>query len=145
MDDKGIIFTLDAALGLIILFILLAAVISVSDYQLSSSSQIRLSHDAQDTLETMSLYKTGPDGFTVVQNVATILAAHNNDKTGIDEAGNVAGTYLNQTLGSVKYNFTEDNQVNATIAANADMKKASDIGVGVKSYQSYMFKLYIWD
>jgi hypothetical protein len=145
MDDKGVIFTLDAVLGLIILFILLAAVASLNDSQLSSPPQIRLSHDAQDTLETMAIYKTCPDGVTVVQNVAAILAAHNNDKTGIDEAGQAAGAYLNQTLGGVKYNFTEDNQVNATIAANADMKNAGNVGVGVKSYQSYIFRLYVWD
>ena len=145
MDDKGIIFTMDAALGLIILFILLVAVAGINDSQLSSPPQIRLSHDAQDTLETMAIYKTGPGGFTVIQNVAAILAAHNNDKTGFDEAGQVAGAYLNQTLGNSKYNFTEDNQVNATIAANADMRDAGNIGVGVKSYQSYMFRLYIWD
>ncbi len=145
MDDKGIIFTLDAALGLIIVFILLAVVVSVNDSQLSSPPQIRLSHEAQDTLETMAIYKTGPEGFTVLQNVAVILAASNNDETGIKEAGQVAGIYLNQTLRSSKYNFTEVNQVNTTIAANADMKNASNIGVGVKSYQSYMFRLYVWD
>lgn len=143
MDDKGFIFTIDAALGLIVIFIVLAAVVSVNDSQLSQSQQIRISHDAQDTLETMATHKTGPEGFTVLQNVAAILTAY--DKSGIDEAGQVAGEYLNKTLGSAKYNFAEVNQINSTIAANADMKDANNVAVGVKSCGDYTFKLYIWD
>ena len=144
MDDKGFIFTMDAVLALIILFIALAAVANVNESSLSSSSQIRLSHNAQDTLETMATYKTGPDEFTVLQNIAVILAASKNDKKGIDEAGQVAGAYLNQTLNNTKYNLTET-QLNTTIAANADMEDANNIAVGVKSCGDYMFKLYIWD
>ena len=144
MDDNGFIFTLDAALGLIIIFIALAAVANVN-IPLSSSSQTRFSHNAQDTLETMATYKTYPCGFTVLQNVATALAANKNDQTGIHEAGQVAGAYLNQTLGSAKYNFTEINQLNDTIAANADMKDAYNIAVGVKSCDGYVFRIYIWD
>lgn len=145
MDNKGFIFTLDAALGLVILFILLAAVVSANNTPLSSSPHIRLSHDAQDTLETMAAYKTWPEEFTVLQNVAAILVAHNNDKIGINEAGHAAGDYLNRTLGNAKYNFTEVNQVNSTIAANADMNDADNIAVGVRNCDNYMFKLYIWD
>jgi hypothetical protein len=145
MDDKGLIFTLDAAMGLIILFILLAAVTSVNYSPLALSQQIRISHDAQDTLETMATYKKGPERFTVLQNVATVLSANNNDKTGIDAAGHVSGAYLNQTLGSVKYNFTECNQINGTIAATADMEDASSVAVGVRNYEDYTFRLYIWD
>lgn len=145
MDDNGLIFTLDAALGLVILFILLAAVVSANNTPLSSSPHIRLSHDAQDTLETMAAYKTGPERFTVLQNVAQILAAHNNDQTGINEAGHAAEDYLNKTLGSAKYNFTEVSQVNNTIAANADMNDASNVAVGVRGCDEYIFKLYVWD
>jgi Tfp pilus assembly protein PilE len=144
MDDNGFIFTLDAALGLVIIFIVLAALanVNIPSY---SSSQIRLSHNAQDTLETMATYKTDPDGFIVLQNVAFALAANKNDQTGVNEAGQIAGAYLNQTLGSAKYNLTETNQINATIAANADMKKADNTAVCVKNCDGYTFRLYIWD
>ena len=145
MDDKGIIFTLDAALGLVIIFIMLAAVVNINVSQLSPSTQIRFSHNAQDTLETMANYKTGSEGFTVLQNAAAVLAANKNDKTGINEAGQVAGAYLNRTLGSSKYNFTEENHVNGTIVANADMKKANNIAVGVRNYDNYTFRLYVWE
>ncbi|HEX3014082.1 MAG TPA: hypothetical protein VHO92_07400 [Methanobacterium sp.] len=143
MDDNGLIFTLDSALALIIIFIALAAVASITESPLSS--QIRLSHNAQDVLETMAAYKNGSEESTVLQDIASILAANKNDQTGINEAGQVAGAYLNQTLGSAKYNFTEINQLNTTIAANADMKEANNIAVSAKSCEGYVFRLYIWD
>ena len=142
MDNKGFVFTLDAALALIIVFIALAAVASINESPLSS--QIRLSHNAQDVLETMVTYKKSPEEPSLLQNVASILSANKNDQTGIKEAGQVAGAYLNQTLNSTKYNLTET-QLNATIAANADMEEASDIAVGVKSCDGYMFRLCVWD
>lgn len=142
MDNKGFIFTLDAALAIIIAFIALAAVVSITESPLSS--QTRLSHNAQDVLETMATYKKGPEEPSVLQNVASILSANKNDQNGIKEAGQVAGAYLNQTLNNTKYNLTET-QLNATIAANADMKEANDIAVGVKSCDGYVFRLCVWD
>ncbi|MGB9978663.1 hypothetical protein [Methanobacterium sp.] len=144
MDDKGFIFTIDAVMALIIIFIALTAVASINESSLSSSLQIRLLHNAQDTLETMSTYKTCPEEFTVLQNIANILSANKNDQTGIKEAGQIAGVYLNQTLNGTKYNLTEA-QLNATIAANADMREANDIAVGVKSCDGYVFRLCVWD
>jgi len=145
MDNKGFIFTLDAVMGISIIFILLAAVANLDESQLSPNPHIRISHNAQDTLETMATYKTGSEEFTVLQNVAAVLAANKNDKTGIASAGQVAGAYLNKTLGSAKYNFTEEGQVNNTVVANEDMKKADNIAVGVRSCDNYTFRLYIWD
>lgn len=142
MDNKGFVFTLDAALAIIIAFIALAAVISITESPLSS--QTRLSHNAQDVLETMAAYKKGPEEPSVLQNVASILSANKNDQTGIKEAGQVAGAYLNQTLNNTKYNLTET-QLNATIAANADMKDANNVAVGVKSCDGYIFRLCIGD
>lgn len=142
MDNHGFVFTLDAALALIIVFIALAAVASINESPLSS--QIRLSHNAQDVLETMATYKKSPEEPSLLQNVASILSANKNDQTGIKEAGQVAGAYLNQTLNNTKYNLTET-QLNATIAANADMKEANNIAVGVKSCDGYVFRLCVWD
>ena len=142
MDNKGFVFTLDSALAIIIAFIALAAVVSITESPLSS--QTRLSHNAQDVLETMATYKKGPEEPSVLQNVASILSANKNDQTGIKEAGQVAGAYLNQTLNNTKYNLTET-QLNATIAANADIKEANNIAVGVKSCDGYVFRLCVWD
>ena len=54
------------------------------------------------------------------------------DQAGINEAGQVVSIYLNQTLNNTKYDLTET-QLNVTIAANADMKEASDVTVNIKS------------
>ena len=142
MDDNGFVFTLDAVLALVIVFIALAAVASINESPLSS--QIRVSHNAEDVLETMATYKRSPEEPSVLQNIASILAANKNDQTGISEAGQVAGDYLNQTLNNTKYNLTEP-QLNATIAANAGMEEASDVAVGVKSCDGYVFRLCVWD
>ena len=142
MDDNGFVFTLDAVLALVIVFIALAAVASINESPLSS--QIRLSHNAQDVLETMATYKRSPEEPSVLQNAAKILSANKNDQTGIKEAGQVAGAYLNQTLNNTKYNLTET-QLNATIAANADMEEANNIAIGVKSCEGYIFRLCVWD
>ena len=142
MDNNGFVFTLDAILALIIVFIALAAVASINESPLSS--QIRLSHNAQDTLETMAAYKKGPDEPSVLQKVTNILSTSNNDQSGISEAGQVACAYLNQTFNNTKYNLTET-QLNATIAANADIKEANNIAVGVKSCDGYVFRLCVWD
>ena len=143
MDNNGFVFTLDAVLALVIVFIALAAVASTNDF--SSTPQIRLSHSAQDTLETMATYKKDPEGFTVIQNITMTLTASKNSQEGIKESGQLAGAYLNQTLGSTKYNLTEINQINTTIAANADIKDADDVAVGVEGCDGYMFRLCIWD
>lgn len=142
MDNKGFVFTLDASLAIIIAFIALAAVVSITESPLSS--QTRLSHNAQEVLETMATYKKEPEEPSVLQNIVIILSANKNDQTGINEAGQVAGAYLNQTLNNTKYNLTET-QLNATIAANADMKDANNIAVGVKSCDGYVFRLCVWD
>jgi len=145
MDDKGFIFTVDAVLALIIVLILIGSLAYLSESGFTSSGQIRSSQDAQDTLETMAAYKNGPEGVTVLQNISNTLTVYNCSSTGIGEAGQVAGAYLNRTLGSAKYNFTEENQLNTTIVANANMEDANNTAVGVRSYDDYVFKLYIWD
>jgi len=146
MDNKGFIFTLDSALALVSLLIVLSVVAHISDAQSTySSQQIRISHDAQDTLETMATYKSSLEGFTVLQNITNTLIANNNDATGVAIAGQIASLYLNKTLGSAKYNLTEINQLNTTIVANSNMKNANNIAVGIRSYDDYTFKLYIWN
>lgn len=141
MDDKGFIFTLDAVLALIPIFIVLATVAHLSDDNLMFQSQeIRISHDAQDTLEAMANYKAGISQTTVLQNVTESLMANNKAA-----AANAAQSYFNKTLGNANYNFTEINQINTTIIAKGNMANATNTAVGVRSYGNYTFKLYIWD
>ncbi len=140
MDDKGFIFTIDAALALIPLFIVLATIANITDdYITSQSHQTRLAHDAQDSLEIMTTNGT-------LENITNTLTINNNNATGIAIAGQQSSAFLSKTLPGMKYNLTEVNQLNGTsIASNADMKDAKNIAVGVRNYGNYTFKLYVWD
>ncbi|MBI5679512.1 MAG: hypothetical protein HZC47_01240 [Methanobacterium sp.] len=140
MDNKGFIFTLDAVLAVIPVFIILTAVTYISSDFSAPAPQIRASNEAHDILETMATYKSTPTDFTALQSVTDALKTKN-----YDSAEQIAGSYFNKTMGSLKYNFTEVNQLNTTIAANADMKNGRNIAVGVKNCGGYTFKLYIWD
>lgn len=137
MDEKGLIFTSDAVLAMIPVFIIIVAVANVSDSG-SVSKQVRYIQDAQDTLEIMT-------SSYVLQNIASILALNNNSKEGIKEAEKIACPYLNKTLGNSKYSLMEISELNKTITSRGDIKEARDISVGFKSYGNYTFKLYVWN
>ncbi|MGB9936393.1 MAG: hypothetical protein ACPK7O_01605 [Methanobacterium sp.] len=144
MDNNGFIFTLDATLALIPIFIILAAVVSTGNPDIHSSEQIRLTHSAQDALENMARIQNGTES-NIFQKMAYILSLNNNSDNSIKETGRISGSYLNKTLGNLKYNLTEISELNKTIAFNGDMKNAKDISVGFKSYENYIFKLYVWN
>jgi len=144
MDNKGLIFTLDSFLALIPIFIIIAAVANVSDSGLTySSQQVRPIQDAQDALEIMT-HSNGLES-TVLQEITSALIESENSDGGIQKSGEIAGPYLNKTLGNSKYSLVEINQLNKTIASNGDMKNAKDISVGFKSCGDYIFKLCIWN
>jgi len=143
MDEKGLIFTSDAVLALIPVFIIIVAVANVSDSG-SVSKQVRYIQDAQDTLEIMTANQNGLNS-NVLQNIASILALNNNSEEGIKEAEKIAGPYLNKALGNSKYSLMEISERNKTIASRGDIKEARDISVGFKSYGKYIFKLYVWN
>lgn len=140
MDNKGLIFTLDAVLAIIPVFIILTTIAYIGSDFSATPTQIRESHNAQDVLETMSTYKNSPTDSTTTQNVINALKTKN-----YDLAEQIACAYLNKTIGNLKYNFTEVNQLNTTIAANGNMEKEHNIAIGVKNYDEYTFKLYIWN
>ncbi len=143
MDNKGLIFTLDSALALVPVLIVIVAVINIGYSGLSPSSKhLRSVHNAQDTLEIMA---TTPNSlnYSILQKMAAALSRNN--ASGIEECGNIAGIYLNNTLGNTKYCLMEINRLNKPITSSGDMKNASEISVGLKSCEGYVFKLYIWD
>ncbi|MGZ7107940.1 MAG: hypothetical protein ACXVHW_03125 [Methanobacterium sp.] len=145
MDNKGLIFTLDSALALISIFIVIVTVANISDSGLTSSSkQVRSIHNAQDILEIMATNQNDL-GYSVLQKVANALSGNENSQSGIEEAREISGFYLNKTLGNSKYSLMEINQLNKTIASNGDIKNANETSVGFKSCEGYFFKLYIWN
>ncbi len=145
MEDKGFIFTFDAVLALIPVFIVLMAVSSVNMGSLiQPSQQVRLSHQAQDSLNLMAQYQN--PGGTVLEEISTVLKANQNNPAGIDAAKKIADGFLDKNLPGMKYKLIELNQLKgATITTNGNIDEAENVAVGNRKYGNYSFQLYVWD
>jgi hypothetical protein len=145
MDDNGFIFTLDAVLALIPVFIILIAVSGVDQGSLIlPSQQIRLSHQAQDALDAMGQYHTSEG--TLIEEMVTVLKANGNNATGIAGAGELAGSYLDNNLQGMNYKLVELNHLDGeTIISKGKVEDAQNVAVGTKNHGDYCFKLYVWD
>ncbi|MDI6644016.1 MAG: hypothetical protein QME14_03075 [Methanobacteriaceae archaeon] len=146
MDDKGFIVTSDALISLIVIFILLATVNNISaDKSCSSIQDVVMAKNAQDTMELMACYKYFTDK-TLIELMVEQLEKSDNQKSGVDNAGKIAGEFLNKTLIGYNYNLIEINKLNGTtIASNADFNQASNVSVASRICGEYKFKLYIWN
>ena len=142
MDKKGLILTLDSVLALIPIFIIIIAVTNINNSELVPFHHSSI-YKAQDTLEIMS--NQNKIGYNILQNMADVLYQNGNSEVGIKEAGKIAGSYLNKSLGNSKYSLMEINQLNKTIISNGDIKNAKEISVGFKSCKNYIFKLNVWN
>jgi predicted nucleotidyltransferase len=145
MDEKGFIFSWDAVLALIPVFVVITAIFNVNYSSLEDPNQdIRLSHMAEDSMNAMASYRQN-NGLSLLENISKVLSEHQNDVTGIKEAGKIAGPFLDKTLKGVNYRLTEENQINKTITASADFKGADNVEVSSRSYGGYIFKLWVWE
>ena len=144
-DDKGFIFTIDAFLALIPIFILLMAISSMNQGDLIlPSQQVRLSNQAQDALDVMAQYHISES--TLIEEMVKILEVNGTGTSGVDSAGALAHAYLKDNLPGMNYELVEMNQLNGkTITSNGTMNESSNVAVGTKNYGNYSFKLYIWD
>ena len=147
MDDKGFIVTSDALLSLIVVFILLATVTNINaDKSVSSMQDMVMAKKVQDTMELMANYKDISTNKTLIDLMVEELEKNSNQKSGIDNAGQIAGEFLNKTLIGYKYNLIEVNKLNGTtLASNANINQANNISVASRSCAGYTFKLYAWN
>jgi hypothetical protein len=145
IDDKGFIFTIDAFLALIPVFIVLITVSGVDQGSLIlPSQQVRLSHQAQDTLDAMAQYQVTES--TLIEEMVMVLEANGTDASGFDDACKLAGDYLDNNLQGMNYKLVELNHLDGeTMASKGNMAEASNVAVGTKNYRGYCFKLYVWD
>ena len=141
-DDKGFIFTLDAVLALIPVFIVLTAVSSVDPGSLIlPSQQVRISNQAQDTLDAMAQYPNTDN--SLLEEMVMVLKANDND---ISAAKGVIQVFMDKTLPGMNYELVEINQLKGdTIISRGDRNTAQNVAVGSKNYGNYSFKLYVWD
>lgn len=148
MDEKGFIASFDAVLGLLVVIILMGTIVTVSNTQCDSPSQFQsLNQDAQDVLILMasSSANSGQGPEPVLSKVVHVLKDNKNTPQAVAAAGEIAGEFLNMTMGSVKYNLTENKQLNGTtLACNADMKGVANIDVATCTWENYSFTLCVW-
>jgi hypothetical protein len=92
----------------------------------------------------MSTYTEHNDQ-TILQKVSNALSENQNKKLGIERARNITSPFLERTIGKMKYRLEEINYLKGSeIISNGDIKKAKNVGVAVKCYGNYLFKLYVW-
>ncbi len=144
-DDKGFIFTIDAFLALIPVFILLMAISSMNQGGLIlPSQQVRLSNQAQDALDVMAQYHISES--TLIEEMVRMLEVNGTGTSGVDSAGELASVYLKDNLPGMNYELVEMNQLNGkTITSNGTRDNALNMAVGTKNYGNFCFKLYVWD
>jgi hypothetical protein len=143
-DVNGIFFSMDITLGLIPLIILILTVANTNIDYTDSYLEKQYFQKAQDTAELMSTY-TEHDDQTIFQKVSNALSENRDKKVGIDTARNITSPFLGRTIGNMKYRLEEINYLKGSeIVSNGDIKKAKNVGVAVKCYGNYLFKLYVW-
>jgi hypothetical protein len=143
-DDNGIFLSIDAALGLIPLIILILTVANTNINYTDLYLEKQCFQKAQDTAELMSTYTEHNDQ-TILQKVSNALSENQNKKLGIERARNITSPFLERTIGKMKYRLEEINYLKGSeIISNGDIKKAKNVGVAVKCYGNYLFKLYVW-
>ncbi len=143
-EDNGIFFSIEAALGLIPIIIIIMTVSNTNIDYTDSYMEKQYFQKAQDTAELMSTYTEHNDQ-TILQKVSNALSENRDKKVGIDTARNITSPFLGRTIGNMKYRLEEINYLKGSeIVSNGDIKKAKNVGVAVKCYGNYLFKLYVW-
>ncbi len=143
-DDKGIFFSMEAILGLVPVFILLLTVANTNFDSTDSYVETKYFQIAQDTTELMSKY-TGHNEQTLFGEISQALSENPNQINGIKSARDICAPFLEQTLGKMKYRLVELNHLKGKeIISNGNFKDSKNVGVAVKSYGDYLFKLYVW-
>ena len=145
MDDKGLILTFDSVMALIPVFIILLAVAGVNQGQLIlPSQQVRLNHQAQDSLDLMAQYRN-PSGETVLAQITYILESNNNSAPAVEAAGEITSEFMEKIMPGMEYKLVELNQLGgAIIASRGEMDGAENVAVGWRSYRNYLYQLYVW-
>lgn len=139
MDKKGFIFTFDAVLALIPLFLMIALIsnLSVSG---DTSSQVMISQDAQDYLDVLasSQIKDRRVMDSMVQALKT------GQDSGVEEARELAKPVLDNLMAGKSYQLLETSQLNGTIiVSQGDLDSSPRIGSATVNWENYTFVLYV--
>lgn len=144
-DVNGIFFSADVVLGLIPVLILILTVANTNIDYTDLFLEKSYFQKAQDTAEIMAMY-TEQDGHPLLEKVSNALIESQDRKTGIESAKHIVSPFIEKTIGNMKYRFEEINYLEgAEIISNGDINNAKNVGVAVKCYDKFLFRLYVWE
>jgi len=107
-EDNGIFFSIEAALGLIPIIIIIMTVSNTNIDYTDSYMEKQYFQKAQNTAELMDQY-TGNNGQTLLEEVAIALSENPDKMKGTESAKDIIGPFLKKTLGKMKYSLVEIN------------------------------------
>ena len=139
MDQKGFIFTFDAVLALIPLFLV---IIVISNLPVSSEdqSQVTLSQDAQDYLDVLA--STEINSRSVMESMVQALSTGR--ESGVKEAGDLAKSVLDNLTNDKSYKLLETSQLNGTtIISQGNLDSSSSVASATCNWGNYTFELYV--
>lgn len=139
MDQKGFIFTFDAVLALIPLFLV---IIVISNLPVSSEdqSQVTLSQDAQDYLDVLA--STEINSRSVMESMVQALSTGR--ESGVKEAGDLAKSVLDNLTNDKSYKLLETSQLNGTtIISQGNLDSSSSVASATCNWGNYTFVLYV--
>ncbi len=139
MDQKGFIFTFDAVLALIPLFLV---IIVISNLPVSSEdqSQVTLSQDAQDYLDVLA--STEINSRSVMESMVQALSTSR--ESGVKEAGDLAKSVLDNLTDDKSYKLLETSQLNGTtIISQGNLDSSSSVASATCNWGNYTFVLYV--
>ncbi len=141
MDDKGLVYTLDAVLALIPVIIV---IFGVSNFMASvePANPLPSSQNAQDILELMTYSEV--NHVSVLEKISLILSSGNNSRASITDAQKIASSFLDEKLTGTDYLLTEENQLRGEIlAGKMDLKKEDNVATASRNCGNYTFRIYI--
>ena len=139
MDQKGFIFTFDAVLALIPLFLV---IIVISNLPVSSEdqSQVTLSQDAQDYLDVLA--STEINSRSVMESMVQALSTGR--ESGVKEAGDLAKSVLDNLTNDKSYKLLETSQLNGTtIISQGNLDSSSSVASATCNWGNYTFVRYV--
>ena len=144
-DDNGIFFSIDTGLALIPVLILLFTLGNINIEYSHTNCENRYFQSAQDSAELMAQHYEPDDG-TILEKVSNALSESSDSNKGVESARRILDPFLKKNLGRMNYRIVELKHLKGReIASKGNYDNAEDVGVAVKGYGDYLFKLYVWE
>lgn len=139
MDQKGFIFTFDAVLALIPLFLIM---VLISNLSVSSDpqSQVTLSQDAQDFLDVLASSRINEHN--VLDRM--VQALKTGKESGVEDAREIAKPVLDNLTAGKSYQLLETSQLNGTIIiSHGNLDSSPIVASATRNWENYTFVLYV--